>query len=114
MLKGRLYVKSSLLDLNELMGAVPASEESDGKPAEAPAEPASAGTAIEVPKNLDLSPQTTLQKILFQKMTITDFTGALAVKGGTVDMSKLAMKAFGGSLRPRAATPRPNRSTPPG
>lgn len=97
-LKGRLYVKSSLLDLNELMGAVPASEESAEAPAETPAEPAAAGTAIEVPKNLDLSLQTTLQKILFQKMTITDFTGALAVKGGTVDMSKLAMKAFGGSL----------------
>lgn len=96
-LKGRLYVKSSLLDLNELTGAIPASDDSaeasDAEPVQA-----SAGTTIAVPKNLDLSLQTTLQKILFQKMTITDFTGALAVKEGTVDMSKLAMKAFGGSL----------------
>lgn len=97
-LKGRLYVKSTLLDLNELMGAVSASDDESGDEATDEETPASAGTAFEVPKNLDLSLQTTLQKILFQKMTITDFTGALAVKGGTVDMSKLAMKVFGGSL----------------
>jgi len=95
-LKGRLYVKSSLLDLNELMGVAPAADETKEAPAEeAPSAPAS---AFEVPENMDLALQTSLQKILFQKMEITDFTGALAVREGTVDMSKLAMKAFGGSL----------------
>jgi len=97
-LKGRLYVKSSLLDLNELMGAAPASTEETAEKAPEEQTPATSGGAFEVPRNLDLSLQTTLQKVLFQKMTITDFTGALAVRGGTVDMSKLAMKAFGGSL----------------
>lgn len=96
-LSGRLYVKSTLLDLNELMGALPASEEAEEAP-EAEEGAAEGLSVFEVPKNLDLSLQTTLQKILFQKMTITDFTGALAVKNGTVDMSKLAMKAFGGSM----------------
>ncbi len=104
-LKGRLYVKSALLDLNELMGAAPAADDTADKAADDTADktageqtPSQPATAFEVPRNLDLSLQTTLQKVLFQKMIITDFTGALAVRGGTVDMSELSMKAFGGSL----------------
>ncbi len=99
MLKGRLYIKSELLDLNELLGALPASEESPEESAPSPeAEESAPLTAPAVPQNLDLSLETSLKRILFQRMTITDFTGNLAVKQGKVDMSKLAMQALGGSL----------------
>lgn len=99
MLKGRLYIKSELLDLNELLGALPASEESPEESAPSPeAEESAPLTAPAVPQNLDLSLETSLNRILFQRMTITDFTGNLAIKQGKVDMSKLAMQALGGSL----------------
>ncbi len=93
-LSGRLYLTSKLLDLNELMGYVPESAEA------APAEeaPAAETGVVEVPKNLDLSLNAAVEKILFQKMTITDFAGDLKVANGTLDMSKLAMKVFGGSM----------------
>lgn len=100
-LKGRLYLKSNLLDLNELMGTTAGETESETaeEPTEEAAEaPAGEATAFEVPKNLDLALQTTLGKILFQKMTITDFTGNIDVKGGKASLSKLAMKALGGSI----------------
>ncbi len=101
LLHGRLYLKSDLLDLNELMGT-PASEtpeESPEEPSEEKSEaPAEETTAFEVPKNLDLALQTSLKKILFQKMTIGDFTGNIDVKGGKASLSKLAMQALGGSI----------------
>ncbi|MDE6623533.1 MAG: AsmA family protein [Alistipes sp.] len=92
-LSGRLYVKSDLLDLNELTGIVPDSE------TEEPSEPAPAGDtqAFEVPKNLSLSLSTDLKKILFQQMTISDFTGEVRLSNGTASLDKLKMQLFGGS-----------------
>ena len=94
MLSGRLYVKSDLLDLNEIMNIVPASDTADEEPAAAPAPDAK---AFEVPKNLSLSLSTDLKKILFQQMTISDFTGEVRLANGTASLDKLKMKLFGGS-----------------
>ena len=85
-LSGRLYVKSDLLDLNEIMEAMPASSESP-----APAQ------ALEVPRNLDLSLNTELQKVLFQKMTIGGITGEMRMADGTLSLSRLRMQLFGGT-----------------
>ncbi len=97
-LSGRLYVKSELLDLNEIMAALPASEEAEAEP-EATAEetPSEPMQAIEVPRNLDLSLSTELKKILFQKMTIADLKGGMRVADGTLSLDKLKMQLFGGS-----------------
>lgn len=62
-LSGRLYVKSELLDLNEIMDAMP-SAEGGAADEEAPAEPV---RAIEVPRNLNLSLNTDLRKVLFER-----------------------------------------------
>ena len=95
-LRGRLDVRSSLLDLNELLGD--ASEASaDTGAAAAPADTA-AMRAVVVPQNLDLALGTSLKKILFQKMVLDDFTGSLTVAKGTVSMNRLAMNAFGGRM----------------
>ena len=69
-LSGRLYVKSELLDLNEIMDAMP-SAEGGAADEEAPAEPV---RAIEVPRNLNLSLNT----------------------GGALSLERLAMGVFGG------------------
>lgn len=93
-LSGRLYVRSELLDLNEIMAALPASDEAGAAPAEAAAsEPMQ---AIEVPKNLNLSLNTDLHEILFDKMTISALTGEMRMAGGTLSLEKLAMRLFGG------------------
>lgn len=93
---GRLDVRSSLLDLNELLGD--ASEASaDTGAAAAPADTA-AMRAVVVPQNLDLALGASLKKILFQKMVLDDFTGSLTVAKGTVSMNRLAMNAFGGRM----------------
>lgn len=95
-LRGRLDVRSSLLDLNELLGD--ASEASaDTGAAAAPADTA-AMRAVVVPQNLDLALGASLKKILFQKMVLDDFTGSLTVAKGTVSMNRLAMNAFGGRM----------------
>ncbi len=97
-LSGRLYVKSELLDLNEIMAALPASEEAEAEPEAAAEEtPAEPMQAIEVPRNLDLSLSTELKKILFQKMTIADLKGGMRVADGTLSLDKLKMQLFGGS-----------------
>jgi len=95
-LRGRLDVRSSLLDLNELTGAAPTTPASAGAEA-APAD-TTAMQAPVVPQNLDLALTATAGKILFQRMVLTDFTGSLAVAKGAVSMNKLAMKAFDGRM----------------
>ena len=92
MLSGRLYVKSELLDLNEIMDAMP-SAEGGAADEEAPAEPV---RAIEVPRNLNLSLNTDLRKVLFEKMTIGDISGEMRVAGGALSLERLAMGVFGG------------------
>ena len=91
-LSGRLYVKSELLDLNEIMDAMP-SAEGGAADEEAPAEPV---RAIEVPRNLNLSLNTDLRKVLFEKMTIGDISGEMRVAGGALSLERLAMGVFGG------------------
>ena len=92
MLSGRLYVKSELLDLNEIMDAMPAA---DGAAAgeEAPAEPM---RAVEGPRNLNLSLNTDLRKVLFGKMTVSDISGEMSVANGALSLNRLGLGVFGG------------------
>ncbi len=90
-LSGRLYVKSELLDLNELMTYVPESEEETAPEAAEPMQ------AIEIPKNLNLSLNTDLREVLFQKMTISDISGEMRMKDGTLSLDRLKMKLFDGT-----------------
>ena len=91
-LSGRLYVKSDLIDLNELMAAVPAgSEETEAEAT------AASPKVLEVPRNLRLSLNTELAKVIFEKMILTDITGEAGLADGTLSLDRLRLKAFGGS-----------------
>ena len=97
-LSGRLYVKSDLLDLNEIMDTMPASDETaEGEGTEPQAEPVAAAQALGVPRNLELSLNTELQKVLFQKMTIGNITGEMRMADGTLSLNRLGMQLFGGT-----------------
>lgn len=94
MLSGRLYVKSELLDLNEIMNVMPDSAPEETAATEASAEPMQ---ALEVPRNLNLSLNTELQKVLFQKMTVSGISGEMRVAKGALSLERLRMQLFGGS-----------------
>lgn len=98
-LTGRLYINSELLELNELMG-IASTDQTTEPTAEEPTteEAATESAAFEIPRNLDLALQTSVKKILFQQMTLSNFTGNIAVNDGTASLSKLAMQALGGSI----------------
>lgn len=91
-IKGTLTLTSSLLDLNELMGE---SETSDSVTVESDTTSLS---AIEVPKNIDMTLNASFKKILFQKMVLDNVKGKLVVADGTVRMTPLSLNAFGGSM----------------
>lgn len=95
-LSGRLYVKSELLDLNELLAALPAGEAA-GAPAESEAADPSAG-APRIPRNLDLAFKADLHKVLLQGMTIDSFTGEIRAADGTLTLQRLAMGLFDGKV----------------
>ncbi|MBR7169790.1 MAG: AsmA family protein [Alistipes sp.] len=102
-LSGRLYVKSNLLDLNELMSAMASEEPADdaSQPTATPqtaatTNPADAAMAVAIPANLDLSLATDLKQILFQKMTIDGVQGEVTLRDSALSLNKLNMGLFGG------------------
>lgn len=100
-LSGRLYVKSELLDLNEIMAALPGSESDDAAAEEEVVEEVAeaadtTASALEIPRNLRLSLNTDLKKVLFQKMTIENITGEMSMADGTLSLDGLRLGIFGG------------------
>lgn len=86
-LKGSLNMTSNLLDINEIMG----SSSSNTKDT-------AAMTAFEVPKNLDFVMSANIKKILYDKMTLENASGKLAIKNGRIDLSGVRVNAFGGTI----------------
>lgn len=103
-LSGRLYVNSKLLDLNEILASLASSETTGGEAASEMAADASAeeadtaGQAVEVPRNLNLSLRTEVEKLLYGKMVIEQLSGEVRVADGILSLDGLRMKAFDGSL----------------
>ena len=103
-LSGRLALNSELLDLNELMAAME-SDEQTAEPSEQEeqteqsTEPMS---IIEVPKNLSLTLDCSLKKVLFEKMVIDNFVGKASVAGGVLSLDNLAMNMFDGKAKASA------------
>lgn len=95
-LTGSLNVRSKLLDANELLAMMPADEEAGDVPA--PDEESAQVTAIEVPGNLKLSLAADIDKILFQKMTLENFTGRMSIADSKVAIERLALNAFEGKV----------------
>lgn len=100
-LAGRLYVKSELLNLNQLMESMTSDTEGDSASAgptdttDTTDTTASSG-AILIPENLNLSLSTNLKKILFQQMVLSEVSGGVSMKGGVLSLDELAMQLFEG------------------
>ena len=89
--RGNLNLRSENIDLNELMSGD--AEESSNEPSEsAPL------SVIEVPKNIDLSIDIIIRKIVFDKLNITNTGGRVLVKDGKAQMQNLVMNLLQGSM----------------
>jgi hypothetical protein len=94
MLKGVFNLKSTLLDINELM----ATDTTTAKPATDTS--TSSMSVLEVPSNLDVILNAAIGKMLYDNLSITDISGSVKIKDSKLAMDKLKMdlKDLGGSI----------------
>ncbi len=88
-LKGRLSLTSPLIDLNELL-AFEAEEPEKTDTLQL--------SLIEVPSDIDFTFSSSIGKVYFQKMEISDIKGSIRVADKRVVMDNLAMNMLGGSV----------------
>ena len=90
-LKANFDFGSNLLDANEFM------TEGDTTQVQEVAD-TSAMKTIFIPQNIDFTLNTSLKKVLFDKMEMTNIGGGLVLRGGKAIMDKLHMDLFNGSM----------------
>ena len=95
LLKGNFKLNSHFIDVNSFMttnetpAAAPVAEEG---------ETSSTMTVIELPKNIDFVFTTNINKILYEKMEITNVNGGMTLRNSVLSMDNLLMNALGGSM----------------
>ncbi len=90
-LQGTFSMKSSLMDLNEFMSE----EETATTTAAADTAPLS---VIEVPKNIDFILNSSIGKLIYDKIEMTNVGGSIMIKDGMVKMNNLKMNTMQGSM----------------
>ncbi len=90
--QGKMNFKSNKFDVNEWMAEDPN--------APAPKDTASVPlTVFEVPKNIDFVLASDMKSVLYDKMNITDLTGDIIVKDGTVRMNQIVFNLLDGAFK---------------
>jgi hypothetical protein len=103
--KGKLDLKSNIVNLNEFMGGEPAEQETT-------TEDSSQLSVIEVPKNIDFEMNVDIGKIFFDKLVISNTAGLLFVRDGMVVMRNLDMNLLEGSMTLNGEYNTQNLATP--
>jgi hypothetical protein len=100
-LKGDFNLKSSFINFSELSNLQKSSSPVTDKKAE-PAQPAGVSndsvTAFQVPKNLDLSFQSVVQKAIYDKMPLNNINGLVKIKDQRMELTNLSMDMLQGKL----------------
>ena len=91
-LTGNFLFNSTVMDLNEFMTEEEVATTEGTEAAEEPL------TVIEVPRNIDFSLTSTLSKVIYDNMEITDMKGLITVKDQKVSMKDVAMNLLGGKM----------------
>lgn len=91
-LTGNFLFNSTVMDLNEFMTEEEVAATEGTEDAEEPL------TVIEVPRNIDFSLTSTLSKVIYDNMEITDMKGLITVKDQKVSMKDVAMNLLGGKM----------------
>jgi len=100
-LKGDFNLKSSFLNFSELPNIQKPAKPSAEPKADAKAAPAAVSdsvAAFQVPKNLDLSFQSAIQKAVYDKMPINNINGLVKVKDQRMELTNLSMDMLQGKL----------------
>lgn len=90
-LKGKLTHSSKFINTNELM-ALAGDEEEEVETDEEPLQ------TVMVPKNIDFVMTTKIDKLLYDKLEMTNTQGALVIKDGKVVMDKVSTNLLSGSV----------------
>ncbi len=89
-IKARLNFSANLIDVNEMMG--PSTEE------EVTSTNSDTLTLVEVPENIDFVLNSSIKKVLYDNMELTDLGGSIIIKDKKVSFDKVAMKTLDGSI----------------
>ena len=95
-LQGNLSLSSSQLDLNELLTTEDTPDSNAA--ADSTATDTTSLSVFIVPEDLDLSMQARVKKIIFDNMTLGNFTGKVSVKNGTASLDGISVDALGGNI----------------
>ncbi|HEY4799648.1 MAG TPA: AsmA-like C-terminal region-containing protein [Bacteroidia bacterium] len=91
LLQGTFAMQSSLMDLNEFM--------TPSTPTTTATKPDTSHlSVIVVPKNIDFILNSTIRKMLYDKMEMTNIAGSVMIKDGMVKMNNLKMNTMQGSM----------------
>jgi len=94
LLSGTFNFNSDYLDIDELMNV--GSSDSEGN--EEGESTSSESEVVEIPGNLDFVLNSSLKKIKYDKLLITNAVGKIIIKDSKLDMQQLKMNMLGGSM----------------
>ncbi|MCF6366002.1 MAG: AsmA family protein [Bacteroidales bacterium] len=107
LLSGTFSFNSDFIDVDELMNVGSSDSESgteDGTSSES--------EVVEIPGNLDFTLNSSLKKIVYDKLTITNAVGKIIIKDSKLDMQQLKMDMLGGSMTMNGSYDTKNISKP--
>jgi uncharacterized protein involved in outer membrane biogenesis len=91
LLKGKMSLRSNLLDLNEWMSDEEAS-------AEEASDDTTAMEVVAIPRNIDFEFNSNIKQILYDNLNLQQAKGLLTVRDGVLDMSNLSFNLLGGTI----------------
>ncbi|NJN26727.1 MAG: AsmA family protein [Cyclobacteriaceae bacterium] len=87
LLKGKMTLKSKVLDVNEWMSDEPTT-----------AEDTTQMEVVEIPKNVDFEFNSSITNIYYDNLTLKNAQGLLTVRNGVLDMRNLSFDLLGGAI----------------
>lgn len=95
--KGVVTLKSKLLDCNELM-AMTSSDSAPADTAAAAPEQTAASEPLQLPTNINFHFNTDIDKLIYDKLELTNIAGRVALENGVADLSSLSTDICDGKL----------------
>jgi len=86
-LKGQLNIKSNYLNVNDFMGDDAGTVDTT-----------SVGV-FEVPKNIDFALSAAMNKVVYEKINLTNLNGSISVRNGAITMNNVSANALGGTAK---------------
>ncbi len=89
-LKGKLILRSSLIDVNEMMGSSTDEEQGSTDTSEM--------TVIEIPANIDFVFSSSIEKVLYDNMEIEQLAGSIVIHNQSLSFDKVSLNTLDGKV----------------